>query len=210
MYKLNVSLLFLSIFMTLTLSAQDATIPQENFADPKPRTKVIKIGLLSPLLGHTSIGYEQWVHKKLSIKGTLGIIGAGFDPGDRNAAGMFIKIGPKLRLGKDFYIPGMVDAHPLHGAYFAPEVSLSVYKDDWEWFGSNPNNRETTTAVALNFNFGKQWVIDGRFSIDLSAGVGYGYSSRDDDFEFHFSHTGGASEFPISFSSSFSFGFLLK
>lgn len=202
-------ILLLSTFMVLTLSAQDAVVPQDKFANAQPRTKVIKVGLLSPLMGHTSIGYEQWVRRKMSIEGTVGIIGAGFDPIDRNARGMFIKVGPKLRFGKDFYVPGMVDAHPLHGGYFMPQLSVSVYKDDIENFGTS-NNNETTTAVALNFIFGKQWVLDGRFSLNLAAGLGYGYSTREDSFEFHFSHSGGASEFPISFSSNFTFGFLLK
>lgn len=209
-------MLFCSTFTCLL--AQKSVMPLKKNTETSLRTKIIKIGILSPLGDHLEIGYEQWIRNRWSIEGSLAVIGVGFDVNRRETAGAFIKIGPKLKLGRDFYVPGMVKEHPLQGTYFKPEFIFSIYREKdivyFDPYYQNPTLiKRTFKALAFNFVFGKQWIINGRFAINLAGGVGYGDITRQGAYQdrlYQYSHLGGDGEFPLTFSGNFTFGFLLK
>jgi len=141
----------------------------------------LKINFLSPLYGSTEFVYEQNTKPGKSFEAALGIVGLGFDPQENNPAGIYTKFAYKFIRTPDFYMNKMRYSHILKGAYFAPEFAMRYmyydYKEyDYYYYSTTTTKREDDFAIALMLKFGKQWVIDDSFLVDLYVGFGYGYS----------------------------------
>lgn len=179
----------------------------------------IKIGFLSPLVGHTSLTYERNLKpgRGFEIKGS--IIGLGINNSERKPRGAFFSAGYKFYRTPDYYLKGMRYAHILKGAYIKPEFILGNYS---ETVGELilPNNRNdfrrNITFGAIMVNFGKQWVYADVLTIDIYAGAGYGFDhiSRKDDLFFddiashHFAVTKFGSGTNFAGALGFNIGFL--
>jgi hypothetical protein len=141
-----------------------------------------KIGMFSPLTGALNLGYERSIKPGMSVEGSLGLIGLGTDVNNRNSGGGYIKAGIKFISTPSFELRGMKYSHLLKGFYFRPEIVVSVYETDVEKYSYNPvtfystysKERKGVVAGALVLNFGKQWVMNDVFLVDLFAGFGYG------------------------------------
>ncbi|MBK6347849.1 MAG: hypothetical protein IPF68_18290 [Bacteroidales bacterium] len=48
--------------------------------------------------------------------------------------------------------------------------------------------------------FGKQWVFDNAFSVDIYSGVGYGFSTSEGSVTYHYGYTIADNSFPIAVS----------
>jgi len=204
----------IAIFFMIFLTAASASIAQDfgnDYTNIDQKKSAIKMELFSPLTGNLTFGYEKYLKNWIALEGKLGIIGVGVDEENRDANGVFIKVGPKFRLKPDFITPDLRGSHFLRGSYIRPELAVSVYqqnkRDEMDNFIES--ERETNTSVAFLINFGKQYVLGDIMTLDWSFGVGYGFSS-DRDGEYHFSHVNGGSDFPLAISAGFTIGFLLK
>ena len=171
----------------------------------------LKINFLSPLMGSTEFVYEQSIKPGKSWETALGIIGLGFDPQDNNASGVYGKFAFKFIKDPDFYMQRMHYAHLLKGAYFAPEIGLKyVAYDSYNYNYYNNYNESTTreneVSMAILLKFGKQWVFDNSFLVDLFGGIGYGIGGDDDDtLPYGFIVT---SEVPLSFTGGLRIGWV--
>jgi hypothetical protein len=94
------------------------------------KKNIIKVDFLSPLTGNTTFAYEHSLRPGRSVEASLGIIGLGIDPGEKNPGGAFIKFGYKFIKDPDFYLRGMRYAHILKGGYIKPEVALGFLSRD--------------------------------------------------------------------------------
>ncbi len=87
----------------------------------------------------------------------------------------------KSLFGKGEYRP----KHILHGAYFAPEIGFStgefVYNDNYFWGGSNAPLTTSHSVVHFGLQYGKQWVLQRKLSIDASLGFHYYVGGDDKD-----------------------------
>ncbi|NTW25721.1 MAG: hypothetical protein HGA37_13570 [Lentimicrobium sp.] len=186
----------------------------ETYADNKKN--ILKIEFLSPLSGNTTFGYERSLRPGRSIEANLGIIGLGIDPSDDNAGGVFIKMGYKFIKDPDFYLRGMRYAHILKGGYIKPEIALGLYgHDDYnydQYSSYYEEGREQIFSGTIQLVFGKQWVYDDAFAVDMYAGVGYGFASGDNDNNggYHYGYTIADASFPIAFSAGLKIGYLFK
>lgn len=187
----------------------------ENYKDNKKNA--LKIGFLSPLTGSTSFSYERSLRPGRSLEATLGIIGLGLDPDDRNPGGAFLKFGYKFIKDPDYYLRGMRYAHILKGGYIKPELALAIfsrdgitYYDTYPYYGHE--SRSNIVSGAVQLVFGKQWVFDNVFLVDLYGGIGYGFSSGDESDEnfYHYGYIFTSNEFPMAFSGGLKIGFLFK
>jgi hypothetical protein len=190
----------------------------ELYASQKKRA--LKLNFLSPLNNTTMVGFEQAIKPGRSFEVEVGYIGLGWDTYGDNPSGAVVKFGWKLMRSPDFYATGMRYAHALKGGYIKPEIIFASYNADGDdyvplpGFGSGyGTTRENYTGVALLLNFGKQWIFDDAFLIDLFAGIGYGGILNDDPATFsniHYGFVGGDRDFPIALSSGLRIGFLIK
>lgn len=190
----------------------------ELYATQKKRA--LKLNFLSPLNNTTMVGFEQAIKPGRSFEVEVGYIGLGWDTYGDNPSGAVVKFGWKLMRSPDFYATGMRYAHALKGGYIKPEIIFASYNaDSYDYvplpgfgFGYN-NTRENNTGVAFLLNFGKQWIFDDAFLIDLFAGVGYGGILNDDPDTFsnmQYGFVGGDKDFPIALSGGLRIGFLIK
>ncbi len=186
----------------------------ENYKDNKKN--ILKIDFLSPLSGNTTFAYERSLRPGRSYEFNLGIIGLGTDPGDENAGGVFLKFGYKFIKDPDFYLRGMRYAHILKGGYIKPEIAFGFFSHDaWNYDynyynGGSYKEREDVFSGTVQLVFGKQWVFDNAFAVDIYAGVGYGFSDADSYQSYHYGYTIADESFPIAFSSGLKIGYLFK
>lgn len=172
----------------------------------------LKINFLSPLMGSTEFVYEQSLKPGKSWETSLGIIGLGFDPDDLNAAGVYGKFAFKFMRDPDFYMQRMHYAHILKGAYFAPEIALRYaaydsYNYDYYDSYSGSSERKEEFGLAVLLKFGKQWVFDDSFLVDIYGGVGYGFGG--DDYEtLPYGFVAGSGEVPIAGTAGIRIGWV--
>jgi hypothetical protein len=185
----------------------------------------LKIDFMSPITGNTTFYFERSIKPGRSFEAGLGIIGMGINVADENAGGAFMKFGYKFMKDPDFYLRGMRYAHILKGSYVKPEISFGVYGrkftdyyydsyDPWgNWIYTEPIERsETVVSGAIQIVFGKQWVFDNVFLIDIYSGVGYGFSNKTHHYDggYHYGYTIGGSGFPVAASAGIKIGYLFK
>lgn len=173
----------------------------------------LKLNFVSPLIGTTELVYEQSVKPGKSWETALGIIGLGFDPQDYNPRGVFGKFAFKIMKDPDFYIQRMHYAHILKGGYIAPEIALRYMlfdsDDYYYYYGANNTGtiRKENFAVAVMLKFGKQWVFDDSFLVDIFSGIGYGFGGDDYDI-LNYGFIVGDEEVPIAFTSGIRIGWV--
>ncbi|MBK6346720.1 MAG: hypothetical protein IPF68_12440 [Bacteroidales bacterium] len=176
------------------------------------KKNILKIDFLSPLTGNTTLAYERSLRPGRSIEANLGIIGLGVDVDDRNAGGAFIKFGYKFIKDPDFYLRGMRYAHILKGGYIKPEVAFGFYSCDRWYYDINYNSivkRREMVSATVQIVFGKQWVFDNAFAVDMYGGVGYGFSTSE-NLAYHYGYTIAAQELPIAVSAGLKIGWLFR
>ena len=188
----------------------NSIINPDYYADQSMRA--IKLNFLSPLTGTTEIVYEQNIKPGKSWETSLGIIGLGLDPQDLNPTGIYGKFAYKFTRIPDFYMNRMRYAHILKGGYIAPEISVRYMKFDgydYDYYSyQSTTSRKEDFAFAFMLKFGKQWVFDDSFLVDLYAGIGYGYSSASDDEVLNYGFIAGSEDMPISFTSGLRIGWV--
>jgi hypothetical protein len=178
------------------------------------KKNVLKIDFLSPLTGNTTFAYERSLRPGRSIEANLGIIGLGMDPDEDNAGGAFLKLGYKFIKDPDFYLRGMRYAHILKGGYIKPEIAFGFFThENWyfDYYSSYMDNRrEDVFSGTLQLIFGKQWIFDNAFAVDLYGGIGYGFSTNDHYNSYFYGYTIVDENFPIAFSGGLKIGWLFK
>ncbi|WP_430935122.1 hypothetical protein [Saccharicrinis sp. 156] len=164
----------------------------------------IKLNFLSPLFNSVNICYEKSIKPGRSFETTLGVIGAGWDLGNNNESGAFIKMGYKFIKSPDYYIRGQKFAHILKGSYIRPEIAFSYYEysayKNYSFIGEDERYTDTNVMFAVLLNVGKQWIFENGFLMDWFVGVGYGFGQDDKDFGLHKAFIGGVEEFPLAIS----------
>lgn len=212
-------------FYILMLHSLSLNAQSELTAPPVVMNRVVKMDFFSPLTGNLTFSYEQVLTNKVTLAGSLGIIGVGFIEVD-HAKGIFLKLGPRMYFNPDYLLEGMKRYNDFQGAYFNPQIIYSGFGFDYDSYNSATgvytSQRATNNSIALMLNFGKQWVLAKTISLDLHAGIGYGTSginyedsqppssgSQDQYLTYKFSHAE-SPEIPLVFSAGFDIGILIK
>ncbi|MFN7014856.1 MAG: hypothetical protein ACK4ON_11370 [Bacteroidia bacterium] len=208
----------------------DVLAVSESSASHKRRA--IKLEPFSLFAGHISGGYEHWLKPGIALEGKIGLIGVGLNQAIREEQrkGAFLKAGMKFTFRQLVYNKGARIVHPLAGGYFKPEISIShftnqrevyIYSPSWV-YPSSETVKFRNTSAALNLILGKQWLVGDVILLDIYGGIGYGYfqtkSTKNlpagyDSWDlpgYYHSHVGINNDFPLTFTSGFSLGVLIK
>ena len=194
-------------------------IEKDSFNNPEyyvgQGKNALKVRFLSFLHSTMELTYERSLKPGRSWETSLGIIGVGFDLGDYDPRGVYGKFAYKFIRKPDFYMNRMHYAHILKGAYIAPELALryssseyttAFYYDD---YSSESVIREDEFSFAVTVKFGKQWVIDDGFLVDMFFGIGYGMTTLDNYGEpVTYGFMAGTLEMPLAFSSGIRLGWV--
>ena len=172
---------FVFFLLSTTLSGQ-------SFAH---RTHVVKVGILDPLGGKLTVGYEQLIWKGLALEGKVGIIGAGA-PTTREGIrplGALGGLSVKYILLPHGSVRKKTEGVPIGGLYakvsaqYASSTFDSVYRYPIEpidgtpfWTIGTSEYEETDQSIALTLDMGYQFVIAKRVTLDVFAGAGYAKS----------------------------------
>jgi len=151
------------------------TIDQDsNFTGQKKR--VLKISFIEPMLGSTTIAYEQSMRPGQGLEFRATIVGAGLNNDNREARGFIGAAAYKFYRKPSFVTSDLKRRHVLQGGYFKPEVFVgnTSYTNNRFLFDPMDETRESSTTGGVLLNFGKQWIAGDVFAIDLHAGIGFG------------------------------------
>ncbi len=192
----------------------------------------IKWSFSGLMFNHLTFIYERSLTPSTSFEGGISLVGVGYAPSGenlgeynlRNPSGVGFRAGYKLKRSPDVYLSKMRYGHILKGAYFKPEIILSVYSEDVPTFAKPPSQtgydiaRKNATSGALMMNLGKQWIFSDQFSLDIYFGIGYGFSNSENyKFEDDNYRDTPASlmygfllvpEIPLAFSGGFNIGYV--
>ena len=192
----------------------------------------IKWSFSGLMYNHLTFIYERSLTPSTSFEGGFSLVGVGYAPSGenlgeynlRNPSGVGFRAGYKLKRSPDVYLSKMRYGHILKGAYFKPEIILSVYSEDVPTFAKPPSQtgydiaRKNATSGALMMNLGKQWIFSDQFSLDIYFGIGYGFSNSENyKFEDDNYRDTPASlmygfllvpEIPLAFSGGFNIGYV--
>jgi hypothetical protein len=208
--KKSLAIFSISLLMALTAQAQLV----EYTPDSLLKTKAFKVHLFSPSTGKLTFGYEQHLKNFISIEGKIGFIGVGNDLLDRNPKGVFIKVGPKLKLKPSYASPGTFGTHLLRGAYVRPELVITYFTGEFEDFDlSGPSERTTQNVFssAILINLGKQHVIGNIMTFDYYFGLGYGFASKNDYLiSSYYSHAILSEDSHLAISAGITIGLLIN
>jgi hypothetical protein len=176
----------------------------ELYAEQKRRA--YKISFLDPLFGHTVFTYERNLKPGHSMEWRLNVIGLGKTSNNNNnnnfsgstilkpkLFGLGLTAGYKFYHKPEYYSSRQRYAHLLKGGYIRPEINLTSYgKNIYVYSGTNSGTgftstpkRVNTTYGALMLSFGKQWIIDDAFAIDVFAGIGAGFNTNNGSNEYY-------------------------
>ncbi len=188
--------------------ALDAILDPVNYEGQKRHA--LKFGFLSPFNNIIALGYERSIRPGRSMELGLGYIGAGFGINSEGARGATMNAGWKfINIGDNPTMGGRY-AHLLKGSYIKPELIFTAYSADytvWDWPNPITTERQSFFAAALLLNFGKQWVFDDIFLVDVFLGVGYGYHSESIN---RYGFFGGEQNLPIVVNGGIRVGLLIQ
>ena len=177
----------------------------ELYADQKRRA--YKISFLDPLFGHTSLAYERNLKPGHSVEWRLNIIGLGRTTNNNiyssstslkpKLFGLGVTVGYKFYHKPDYYSSRQRYAHLLKGGYIRPEFNFTSYGKNINTYTSTTGSNYTTATKRVNTTFGclilcfgKQWIIDNSFAIDIFTGVGVGLKSKNRNGNYEISYNG--------------------
>jgi hypothetical protein len=175
---------------------------KDNIKDPERYSdqadKAIKINFFSPLYGYFEVAYEKSLGFGRSYEFSLGIIGAGkssvleysdgtLDEVKRDPFGFFISAGYKFGKLPDFIIFGKTRAsHLMQGTYVRPAIYAGHYKENKIIYKADYTyevGKQNVTFGAVQLEFGKQWVLGDKVTLDFYWGLGYGFDNKKSSYE---------------------------
>ncbi len=166
-----------------------------------------KFGFMNPLYDNVELGFEQSIKPGMSWEVSLGIIGLGWDTPEMDGKGAYTKIGYKFLRSPDFYAGKLRYAHILKGGYVEPELALSVAEyDSYYSYDGGGNGRTLSMSAAFMLKFGKQWVFNDAFLVDIYFGFGYGFNTEDEVVTYGFIN--GTSDAPFAVTSGIRIGYV--
>lgn len=148
------------------------------FADDKINNYMINFSAFN---GNTlGLAYERVIKPGQSIMAEAKIYGIGNKIGDeKNRDGFGLDVSYRLKTKSLFNPDSFKPKHILHGGYFAPVVGFSsgkiIFNERNSFFGTNYEDNETIKHSVVHFGiqYGKQWILQDKFSIDASFGYHY-------------------------------------
>ncbi len=136
---------------------------------------VVKIDFLSPLFNQFTFGYERAIRLGVNLDVKAGIIGFRISEGLEYAEGFLVKAGVKFIWTTESILRGLTYKHPMNGKYLKPEL---IY-NQFDTFGEK--GKITYNNYAFCVNFGNQYILWNRFTLDYYAGLGYAYQKSNYD-----------------------------
>ena len=201
------SIFLVSILLScLTAAGQNIDTDYSN-----QKKRAIKIEFFSPLVSHTTIGYEKYVKDWFSWEAKVGVIGLGIDPEDINPGGILFRGGPKFKLNPDFITRDLRGSHLLSGKYIRPEIAMSFYSEDEVIDGAfgDTIERKSYSSLAILITYGRQYVLADIMTVDYHIGLGYGFDNTSEG-RYNYSHSNGDNDFPVAVTAGFTIGVLLR
>mgnify|MGYP000082477418 FL=1 len=133
----------------------------------------------SAFTGNTlAIAYERALLPGQSIMSEIKIYGAGSTPNlETGRSGVGLDIHYRLKTKSFFSNKEYRPKHILHGPYFAPMIGFSMGTIKEKYYYQNSSKDLKHTGFHFGLQYGNQWIIQRKISIDASFGYHYFFGS---------------------------------
>ena len=165
----------------------DIKDPEKNpyyFADDKTQNIMLNFSAFG---GNTlAFAYEKAINPGQSIMTELKIYGLGSKSEfESERSGLGIDFHYRLKTKSFFSKKEYRPKHILHGPYFAPMIGFSTGKIAYRYRYNNTSQDLKHTVFHLGIQYGNQWILQRKISIDTSFGFHYfaGSQSSTNNFE---------------------------
>jgi len=145
----NLAVLSLALLLTISSLAQPAVSTEKN---------VLKVNTLSLLLGTGSVFYEREISDLTSAQ--LGVAYMNFKLGDTKFTGLILT--PEFRI--------YPKKNAIDGFYLSPYFRYQKFTVE----NKDKDSKGTLTSMGGGLVFGRQWITDSGFTMDLFFGGHYG------------------------------------
>ncbi|HTN16647.1 MAG TPA: hypothetical protein VL092_03130 [Chitinophagaceae bacterium] len=165
------------------------TDPLDDFNFYKGQKRwIAKVGILSPAFGYTDLYLEKSLKPGKSVEFQANIIGLGknmfyynnYTNTDLylNQRGVSVGAGIKVLRMPDFEVSNRKLLHILQGSYLKPNIMVGYYQRDFIVLDPVTSVYKTMKKdiiiSQLAVNFGKQWILDNTFSLEVYGSLGLG------------------------------------
>ena len=178
---------FLIINVEFAFGKQKLNIkdPEKNphyFADDKIQNIMLNFSAFS---GNTfAIAYERAIKPGQSLMTELKIYGAGISANSESGrSGIGLDVHYRLKTQSFFSKKEYRPKHILHGPYFAPMIGFSTGTLSQQYHYQNTSKKLKHTGFHFGLQYGNQWIIQRKISIDASFGYHYFFGSTSDNNE---------------------------
>ena len=139
----------------------------------------------SAFTGNTlAIAYERALKPGQSIMSEIKIYGAGSAPmSEAGRSGIGLDVHYRLKTQSFFSKKTYRPKHILHGPYFAPMIGFSTGTLKQQYHYQNTSKDLKHTGFHFGLQYGNQWIIQRKLSIDASFGYHYFFGSTSDNNE---------------------------
>lgn len=165
----------------------DVKNPEKNpyyFADDKTQNILLNFSAFS---GNTlALAYEKAINPGQSLMAELKLYGLGIKPDfEKGRTGFGLDLHYRLKTKSFFSKKEYRPKHILHGPYFAPVIGFSTATISYNYLYNNTNKEVKHSVFHFGIQYGNQWILQRKISIDTSFGFHYfaGSQSNTDDFE---------------------------
>ncbi len=166
----------------------DVKDPEEDalyFADDKLNNYMLNFSAFG---GNTlGLAYERALKPGQSIMAEVKVYGLGMKPDfEDSRSGFGLDLYYRLKTKSLFSNGAYRPKHILHGAYFAPSVGFSsgdITYNDYYNYNTNVASKYSASHSIFHFGiqYGKQWILQRKVSIDASLGFHYYFGNDDSD-----------------------------
>jgi len=166
----------------------DAMINPEHYSDQHKHD--LKIDFIAPAMNHLTIDYEKSIKPGMSWESGVIIVGVGSSSGFNPASGAIVGGGIKFIHTPDFTSRGQHYTHILKGSYVRLQAYAGYYTENYTsnssnnyypYSSSSANVNDKYTVGGFHVQFGKQYVFDDIFLLDIYYGIGYSFVNYSTD-----------------------------
>ena len=165
----------------------DVKNPEKNpyyFSDDKTQNILINFSAFS---GNTlALAYEKAINPGQSLMAELKLYGLGVKSEfEKERSGFGLDLHYRLKTKSFFSKKKYRPKHILHGPYFAPVIGFSTGTIAYDYLYDNTNKDVKHSVFHFGIQYGNQWILQRKISIDTSFGFHYfaGSQSNTGDFE---------------------------
>ncbi|GDX53306.1 hypothetical protein LBMAG27_23530 [Bacteroidota bacterium] len=198
----------LLVIVLITSCIANLSVAQNDYATDsiKPRGNQLTLDVVAPFKNYFALGYETAFNKHIALDFRVGYIGVGNKEKYKSLSGFFFKCSPVFYFVSKNSVYKLELYKHFRGTYISPVFIYNAFLY---------NYADEVKSETFLLNFGHQFLISNKLSLNIYCGAGYSFMQFDRGFysadpSFYFSHFILHSDYPIALDAGISVGYIFR